>query len=163
MFRALLTMITKKNRPEKIRVDKGAEFAGELEKLCKAEGIQSYSTMSKTKAAFAELTIRSLKKILYGYMEDIGYKYIHNLSQFDTTPNSRRNCLIDLIPKNVKNSNILSILYSKPLREIRKPTFKNGNRVRISKFLSGKVMSHRLQKRFPKLFQLFRESLQHTQ
>ena len=62
--RAFLTMITKKNRPKKTWVDKGTEFAGEFEKLCKAEGIQIYSTMSETKAAFAERTIRSLKNIL---------------------------------------------------------------------------------------------------
>ena len=36
--RAFLTMVTKKNRPEKFWVDKGTEFAGELKKLCKAEG-----------------------------------------------------------------------------------------------------------------------------
>ena len=39
--------------------------------------IQIYSTMSETKAAFAERTIRSLKNILYRYMEGSGYKYIH--------------------------------------------------------------------------------------
>ena len=36
--------------------------------------------------------------------------------------------------KNIKNSDILSILYSKPLREYRKPKFKIGDRVRISKY-----------------------------
>ena len=41
--RAFLTMITKKDRPKKVWVDKGTEFAGELKKLCKAEGIQLYS------------------------------------------------------------------------------------------------------------------------
>ena len=59
--REFLTMITKKNRPEKIWVDKGTDFAGAFKKLCKAEGMQFYSTMSETKAAFAERTIRSLK------------------------------------------------------------------------------------------------------
>ena len=132
--RAFLTMITNKNRPKKIWVDKRTEFAGEFEKLCKAEGIQIYSTMSETKAAFAERTIRSLKNILYRYMEDNGDKYIHKLTQFVTTLNSRRICSIDLIPKNVKNSDFLSILYSKPLREFRKPKFKVGDRGRISKF-----------------------------
>ena len=32
--------ITKRNRPEKIWVDKGTEFAGAFKKLCTAEGIQ---------------------------------------------------------------------------------------------------------------------------
>ena len=64
-------------------------------------------------------------------MEDNGYKYIHKLTELVTTLNSRRNCSIDLIPKNVKNSVFLS---SKPLREFRKPQFKIGDSVRISKF-----------------------------
>ena len=40
MVWAILTMITKNNRPKKIWVDKGAEVAGELKKQCKAEGLQ---------------------------------------------------------------------------------------------------------------------------
>ena len=132
--RAFLTMIAKKNRPKKIWVDEGTEFTGECKKLCKTEGIQIYSTMSETKAAFAERTKRPLKNKLYRYMEDNGYKYIHKLTQFVTTLNSRRNCSIDLIPRNVKNSDFLSILYSKSLREFRKHKFKVGDRVRISKY-----------------------------
>ena len=87
--RAFLTMITKKNRPKKIWVDKGTGFAGEFKKLCKVEGIQLYFTMSETKAAFAERTIRSLKNKLYRYMEDNGDKYVHKLTQFVTTRNSQ--------------------------------------------------------------------------
>ena len=131
--RASVTMITKK-RPKKIWVDKGTEFAGEFRKLCKAEGIQIYSTRSETKAAYAERTIRSLKNKLYRYLEDNGYKYIEKSTQFVTTLSSRSNCSMDLIPKNVKNSDLLSILYSKPLREFRNPMFKIGDRVRISKY-----------------------------
>ena len=44
--------------------------------------------MSETKAAFAEHTIRSLKNIIYRYMEENEYKYIHKQTQFVTTPNS---------------------------------------------------------------------------
>ena len=85
---AFSSMITKKNRPEKIWVDKGTEIAGACEKFCAAEGIQVYSTMSETKTAFAERTIRSLKNFLYRYLEDSGYKYIHKLPQFIITLNS---------------------------------------------------------------------------
>ena len=98
--RAFLTMITKKNRPQKIWVDKRTELAGEFEKLCKAEGIQSYSTMSETKAAFTQGTIRSLKTILYRYKKDNGCKYIHKLTQFVTTLMTKWNSSIDLMPKN---------------------------------------------------------------
>ena len=132
--KAFSSMITKKNRSKKIWVDKGTELAGTFKKFCTAEGIQVYSTMSKTKAAFAERTIRSLKNILFRYMEDFGYKYIQKLPQFITTLNSRRNSSIDMRPNAVKNCDFMSILYSKPLREFKKPTFKIGDRVRISKY-----------------------------
>ena len=47
------TMITKKDRPSKISVDKWTEFAGEFNKLCNAQGTQISSKLSETKAAFA--------------------------------------------------------------------------------------------------------------
>ena len=75
------SMITKNNRPEKIWVDKGTESAGAIKKLCAAEGKHVYSTMSETRAAFAERTIRSLKKILYRYMDIMGTSiYINYLN-----------------------------------------------------------------------------------
>ena len=87
--------------------------------------------MSETKAAFAELTIGSLKNILYCYKDDYGYKYVHKLPQFITTLNSRRNSAIGMRPNTVKNCDFMSTLYRKPLREYQKPTFKTGDRVRI--------------------------------
>ena len=90
--------------------------------------------MNGTKAAFAERSKRSLKKIPYQYMEVFGYNYIHKLPQFITTLNSRRNTSIDMRPNTVKNCDFMSILYSRPLREIQKTTFKIGDRVRISKY-----------------------------
>ena len=90
--------------------------------------------MSETKAAFSERTIRSLKNILFRYMEDFGYKYLHKLPQFITTLNSRRNSSIDMRPNTIKNCDFMAILYSKRLREFKIPTFKIGDRVRISKY-----------------------------
>ena len=133
---AFSTMIGKRNRPKKIWVDKGTEFAGAFKKFCAAEGIQFYSTMSETKAAFAERTTRSLKNIFYLYMENFGHKYIHKLPQFIATLNSRRNSSIDMRPNTVKNCDFMSFLYSKPLRDIKKPTFKTGDNVRTSKYHS---------------------------
>ena len=108
--KAFSSMATKKNRPKKIWVDKGTEFAAALKKFCAAEGIQVYSTMSETKAAFAERTIRSLKFIFYRYMEDYGYKFTHKLPQCITTLKSRRNSSIDMSPNTVKNCDFISIL-----------------------------------------------------
>ena len=155
--KAFSSMITEKNRPKKIWVDKGTEFAAAFKKLCAAEGIQVYSTKSETKVAFAERTIRPLKNILYRYMEVFGYKYIHEIPQFITTLNSRRNSSIDMRPNTVKNCDFMSILYSKPLREFKKPSFKIGDRVRISKesqsmtCLFAKVTSRSLHEKFLKL------------
>ena len=124
-------MITKKNRPEKVWVSKGTEVAGEFNKLCKAEGTQSYSTMSET--AFAERTIRSLKKKSTSTWKIMDTSKLTNCLN-SKQPNSRKNCSIDLIPKNIKSSDLLSILYSKPLRDYRKPKFKIGDRVRNLKY-----------------------------
>ena len=72
-------MITNKNFRKKIWVDKGTEFVGKFKKLCNAQGKQIYSVMNDNKAAFVETTIRAYKNILYRYMEDCGYKYIHKV------------------------------------------------------------------------------------
>ena len=55
-----LTMISEKNRSKKI---------------CRRNKDLLYNEWDQ--AAFAERTIWSLKKKLYRYMEDDGYKYIH--------------------------------------------------------------------------------------
>ena len=88
--KAFSSMITKRNRPKKIWVDKRTEFAGAFKKFRAAEGIQFDSTMNETKAAFAELKRRSLKNILYRYMEDYGYEYIQELPQFIATLNLKK-------------------------------------------------------------------------
>ena len=48
-------MISRKNTPEKIWVQKIRESEGTFEKICKEKDIEFYSTMSETKAAFFSL------------------------------------------------------------------------------------------------------------
>ena len=48
--------------------------------------------------------------------------------------NSRNNHSIDKKPNHVMNSDFMSILYSKPLREYKKSKYGIGDRVRISKY-----------------------------
>ena len=78
-------------------------------------------------------TIRSLKNIVYRFLESFAYKYIHKLPQSITTFNSRWNTSIDMTPNTVKNCDFMYVLYSKLLREWKKPTIKTGDRMRISK------------------------------
>ena len=107
--------------------------------------------MSERKAAFAERTIRSLKNILYRY----GYKYIHKLPPFIATMNSRNNRSIDMKPNHVKNSDFVSILYSKLLSEYKNPKF--GLEIEFAFpsmiYFSVKVINHNLHKTFLKLLQ----------
>ena len=125
--RLFLTMITKKNRTKKIWVDKGTEFAGEFKKIMQSWRNTNllYNEWDQGCICWTYNTIP--ENILHRYMEDKGDKYIHNLTQFVTTLNSRRNCSMHFIPKNVKNSHFFSILYSKPLWEFRTPQFKIGD------------------------------------
>ena len=156
-------LITKKNRPNKNWVDQGKEFAGESKKFFSAEAIENYSTMSEMEAAFAERTIRSLENILYRYMEDYGYKYNHKLPQFIATMNSRNNRSIDMKPNYVRNSDFVSILYSKPLREYNRPNLELEIEFAFPRmiYLSGKIIHHNLHKKFLKLLPLLLKSLQH--
>ena len=161
--RAFLTIITRKNRPKKTCVDRGTEFAGDFKKIFKAEGIQFYSTMSETMAAFAERTIRSLKIILYRYMEDNGYNYIHKLTHFVTTLISRRYCSIDLIPKNVKT--FCPFCTPNSYENLENPSLKLETEFasRSMSNPSEKVVSHSLHKRFSKMLNFFPENFQYTQ
>ena len=54
-------------------------------------------------------------------------------------------------PNTVQKCDFMSMLYNKPLREFKKPTFKFGDRVRISKYDFTKVTSHSLHEKFLKL------------
>ena len=102
----------------------GTELAGEFKKLFNAQRIQIHSTMTETKAGFAERTMRLIENFLYCYKQDYGYKYIHMLPQLVTTLISRKKWSVDSKPKDVKVPDFLSILYNKPLREYRKPKCK---------------------------------------
>ena len=132
-LQAFKKMISRKNTPEKLWVDKGTEYGGIFKKFCKEKSIEFYSTMSETKAAFEERAIQSLKHIIYRYIEDHGEKFFNKLPQFVSTMNCRINRSIGKSPRDVKNTDFLSILYNKPLTRYKKLKFKVGDRMRISK------------------------------
>ena len=123
-----------KNRPTKIWVNE--------EKICRRDWkiMQSwkktitYSTRTETKAAFAERSLLFLKRLRSSYMKGYGYKNNPKLSQFLTTLNFGKKCVMDSILKNIKNSQFLSSLHSKSQREYRKPKFNIGEKVRIWKY-----------------------------
>ena len=74
-----------------------------------------FATTSEIKAAFAERTVGSMKKIRRLYLENHGHKRFQKLFQFFETLSSRKKYLLDLLTKIVKIFDFPSILYSKPL------------------------------------------------
>ena len=124
-------------QPQKAWVDKGTEFKGEFKKLCDRRRIHLYSTQSEKKSAFAERNIRSLKSLIYRYLEEKWtYTYITKLPEFVKTLNSRVNRITKLAPNQVKKkhvSRIVSEAAEKSANLVQKPGFSKGDFVRIAK------------------------------
>ena len=80
----------KTEKPKKVWVDKGTEFKGSFKTFREKKGIKTYTTESEKKSALAERNIRSLKSLIYKYLEDKWtYSYIDKLQDFVNTINSR--------------------------------------------------------------------------
>ena len=120
--------------PAKVWVDQGTEFSGEFRKFCTDKKTKIYSTRSETNAAVAERAIKSLKNIIYCYMEENSDKYMRKMDSFLKTMNTRVNRSTGKAPKNVINKDFLSIFfYRNPINQYKRPRFKVGENVRISK------------------------------
>ena len=83
-------------------MDKDTEFKGSFEALCTKKGINTYRTESENKAAFAERNIRSLKNLIYKYLDDKWtYSYIDKLQDFVNAINLRTIRVTNLAPNKV--------------------------------------------------------------
>ena len=99
--------IIKHKQPEKVWVDNGIEFLGAFKALCTERGIHLYSTFSEKMSAFAERNIRSLKNIIYRYLEEKWtYSYLDKLDAFVETINSRVNRTINPSPNKVTKKDV---------------------------------------------------------
>ena len=125
----------KYKQPLKVWVDDGKEFLGAFESLCEKGGIHFYCTFSEKKSAFAERNIRSLKNIIYRYLEEKWtYSYIDILDQFVNTINSRVNRVIKLAPNKVTKKDVRRLVsLSAQTSILQKPKFYIGDFVRIVK------------------------------
>ena len=133
---AFKKMISKK-QPQKAWVDKGTEFKGEFKKLCDQRGIHLYSTHSEKKSAFAERNIRSLKNLIYRYLEDKWtYTYLPRLPDFVKTLNARVNRVTKLAPNQVSKKHVATIISQAAENSaslVQKTLFQKGDFVRIAK------------------------------
>ena len=125
----------KHKQPQKVWVDDGTEFLGAFKTLCNKRGIHLYSTFSEKKSAFAERNIRSLKNIIYRYLEEKWtYSYINNLDQFVKTINSRVNRVTKIAPNKVTKKDVprlVSLIVE--TRRSQKPKLYVGDFVQIVK------------------------------
>ena len=96
-------------------------------------GVKYYHTYSETKVAFGERAIRTLKNVIYRYLEENDtLSYIKDLQMFADVINSRKNPSIGLAPKDVVNADFLTVMYKgMKLRKNKKPNFKVGDKVRL--------------------------------
>lgn len=131
---AFQKFISKEVRPNFLWVDQGTEFAGVFKTYCETMNMHIYHTYSETKAALAERAIRSLKRILYRYMEEKQtYMYINKLQDFVDIINNRVNRSIGKSPKTVTNSDVISLHYQEKSMHMKFPKFSIGDKVHISK------------------------------
>ena len=124
----------KTKTPEKVWTDKGGEFKGAFKTLCDKKGIDYYTTQSEMKSAFAERNIRSLKNILYKYLEKYWtYSYLLQLPEFVKTINTRVNRVTGLAPYKVTKKDTAHLVSLTNVNRARRPRFVVGDIVRIAK------------------------------
>ena len=131
--RGFATMTTK-IRPEKVWTDDGKDFLGSFKQFCEQKKIILYQNRNGKKRAFAERNIRSMKSLIYKYLNDNHISsYIDNLQYVVNVINSHVNRVTGLAPNKVTKQH-RSFLVSLTLNEkIQKPKFTVGERVRIKR------------------------------
>ena len=102
--------------------------------FCEDVGVKYYHTYSETEVAFGERAIRTLKNLIYRYLEENDtLTYIKELQMFVDAINSRINRNIGLAPKDVVNADFLTVMYKRmKLRKNTKPKFQVGDKVRLA-------------------------------
>ena len=120
--------------PEKIWLDQGKEFFGDMANFCEDVGVRYYHTYSETKVTFGERAMRTLKNLIYRYLEENDIlSYIKDLQMFVDVIDSRINSNIGLAPKDVVNADYLTVMYKRmKLRKNTKPKFQVGDKVRLA-------------------------------
>ena len=143
---AFIKMCSKKselNFPEKLWLDQGKEFFEDMANFCEDVVVKYYHTYSETKVAFGQRAMRTLKSLIYRYLEEKDTLfYIKELQMFVDVNNSRINRNIGLAPKDLVNAEFLTVMYKRmKLRKNTKPKFQVGDKVRLalaeSKFQNG--------------------------
>ena len=131
---AFMKMMSSGPQPRRVWTDQGTEFEGCFRVLCKNLGMDRYHTKGASKAAYAERAIRSLKNIIYRYLEEnrvqSKFNYVSKLQTFVKIMNSRVNRSINMLPKDVTNADAIRIIHSRPSETYEAQKFVAGDYVR---------------------------------
>ena len=131
-FLKMFKTVRRKAFPEKVWVDDGKEFIGAFKNFCKANNITVYQTHNEKKSAFAERNIRSLKALIYKYMnQSHTSEYIDQLPKLVKVINGRVNRVTGLAPQNVTKDHTSYLVSLNLNGRIQKPKFKIGDTVQI--------------------------------
>ena len=127
------------NFPKKLWLDQGEEFFGDMASFGEDVGFKNH-TYSETKLAFGERAIRTLKNLIYRYLEENDtLSYIKDLQMFVDNINSRINRNIGLAPKDAVNADFLTVMYKRmKLRKDKKSPV--GDKIRLA------LAEHKFQK-----------------
>lgn len=129
-------------KPEKLQTDKGTEFLNHnFQSLLKEFKIDFFTTYSDTKAAIAEIFVQRLKKLIYKYCnENNTLVYWDKLQLLVDTYNATEHSATKFAPKDVSPenendvlTNLYGFLWETDMLTTRKPNFKIGDYVRISR------------------------------
>lgn len=133
-------------KPIKLQTDKGTEFLNKsFQTYLKDRDIIFFTTFSDTKAAIAERSIQTLKKLLYKYMDEMNTKEYHSVFQkVIDTYNSTVHSAIKMPPADVSKDNVGAVLtnlygflWEADLLKTRRPLFRINDYVRVSKIHSN--------------------------
>lgn len=139
--KAMHTIISSVRKPPKnLQTDMGKEFYNkDFAALMQTFGINHYSTFSNLKSSIVERFNRTLKGMMWKTFSLQGsYKWLNILPDIVIKYNSTVHRTIGLKPKDVNNrhtKHLLNTVYSKVKTiDRRKPRFRVGDHVRISKY-----------------------------
>ena len=128
--------------PKRVQADEGKEFWNtNFSEYLKHKNIELFATKSVKKAAIVERFNRTLKNIMWKFMDQKGEKNWHDyLADFTFNYNHSKHSTIKMRPIDVSEKNekeVFENLYGELAeKEVKVPKFKVGDKVRVSRYKS---------------------------
>ena len=132
MVNAFQKIVSKSGKPNKIKVDLGGEFYNKIfTRFLRVNIIERYSTYNEGKSVVAERFIRTLKNNICKHMTAVSKNVYFVLDNIANEYNNTVHRTMKIKPIDVTSDSYAE--YNED-SNVRKPKFKVGDRVRISKY-----------------------------